>query len=94
MLLNLDADQVGGVASKMQRIFQVVKVTGSLMRAGSIVAGGLAMLFKNEHLLAMDGEGREVCIFERKGGGLYTAKLRLTRLTFQVKPDQPFGGQE
>ena len=70
--LNLEA----GNAS-LKSPFQVAKATRPLMSVGKICDQGHTISFDAEKAIIRNAVGREVARFERRNGGLYTAKMVL-----------------
>ena len=62
----------------LQSIFQIAKVTRPLMSVGKICDNGMEILLNEERAVVRDKrDGSELCVFERKPGGLYIGKFRL-----------------
>ena len=62
----------------LQSIFQIAKVTRPLMSVGKTCDNGMEILFTEERAVVRDKrDGSELCVFERKPGGLYIWKFRL-----------------
>ena len=60
----------------IQSTFQVAAITRPLMSVGRVCDQGLRCNFDDKQALVVDGKGKTVCRFERRGG-LYVAKLTL-----------------
>ena len=45
------------------------------MSAGRICDNGTKVEFDDKQAVVRDAEGQQVCVFERKPGGLYTCKF-------------------
>ena len=56
----------------LRSIFQIAKVTRPLMSVGKICDNGMEILFDEKRAVVRDkSDGSELCVFERKPGGLY-----------------------
>ena len=66
-----------GVGREIQSVFQIAAVTRPLMSVGRICDEGHLITFSDVMALVTDKEGREICKFHRKPGGLYVAKMKL-----------------
>ena len=71
----------------LQSVFQVAAVTRPLMSVGRICDQGHSILFTATTAVVTAENGSELCRFIRQPGGLYVAKLKLTKPT-------GFGGPE
>ena len=71
----------------LQSVFQIAAVTRPLMSVGRICDQGHSILFNATMAVVNAEDGSELCRFERQSGGLYIAKLKLTKPT-------GFGGPE
>ena len=47
------------------------------MSVGKICDNGMKVEFDDKQAIVRDASGQQVCVFERKPGGLYTCKFRL-----------------
>jgi hypothetical protein len=62
----------------LRSVFQIAKVTRPLMSVGKICDNGMEILFDDKRAVIRDkSDGSELCVFERKPGGLYIGKFRL-----------------
>ena len=62
----------------IQSVFQIAAVTRPLMSVGKICDSGMEILFNDQRAVVRDkSDGTELCVFERKPGGLYIGKFRL-----------------
>ena len=66
----------------MKTIFQIAKVKRQLMSAGRICDNGMTVNFDDAKAQVNQGDV-VVCVFERKPGGLYTRRERITALPRQ-----------
>ena len=80
--LNLQDD-----GKDLQSVFQIAAVTRPLMSVGRICDQGHSILFNAVMAVVNAEDGSELCRFVRQPGGLYVAKLKLTKPT-------GFGGPE
>jgi hypothetical protein len=64
-------------AQQISSVFQIAKVTRPLMSVGKICDNGMRVTFDEKKAVVSDSNGAEICVFERKPGGLYIAKFRL-----------------
>jgi len=62
---------------KIKSVFQIARVTRPLMSVGKICDVGMKVEFDAERAVVKNSSGKEVCIFLRKPGGLYTCKMKL-----------------
>ena len=53
------------------------QVARPLMSVGRICDNGMKVEFTHDKAVVTNPEGAQVCVFERKPGGLYTCKFRL-----------------
>ena len=67
-------------------VFQIARVARPLMSVGRICDLGNSIAFSDTTATVMAPDGKQICQFVRKEGGLYIAKLKLKR------PKPPFGG--
>ena len=70
--LNLQSD-----LASFSSVFQIAAVTHPLMSVGRICDNGNQVLFEEHQAIVLDKNNAEICVFQRKPGGLYTAKLKL-----------------
>jgi hypothetical protein len=64
--------------SQLKSVFQIAKVTRPLMSVGKICDNGMQVTFDHDRAVVRDRkDGSELCVFERKAGGLYLCKFRL-----------------
>ena len=75
-LLNLESE-VGEGAVPLQSCFQIARVTRPLMSVGKICDGGMKVEFTEKTATIKSPDGKTVCVFHRKPGGLYICKMRL-----------------
>jgi len=61
----------------LSSVFQIAKVTRPLMSVGRICDHGMKVAFDAQRAVVTDDKVSELCVFERKPGGLYIAKFRL-----------------
>ena len=61
----------------LKSCFHIARATRPLMSVGRICDGGMNVLFTDKQAIVKDADGSQVCVFERKPGGLYTCKFRL-----------------
>jgi hypothetical protein len=61
----------------MKSCFQIAKVTRPLMSVGKICDGGMQVVFTDKTATIKAPDGKTVCVFTRKPGGLYICKMRL-----------------
>ena len=47
------------------------------MSVGRICDGGAKVIFEDTKATVLSKEGKEICVFTRKPGGLYLCKMRL-----------------
>ena len=64
-------------SASLKSTFQVAKVTRPLMSVGKICDQGHTVSFDKDKAIIRNAAGKEVAIFERRNGGLYTAKMVL-----------------
>ena len=77
--LSLEVEQdkrYGAIAS----VFQIAQVTRPLMSVGKVCDEGLKVTFDSERADVCDTDGKIVCSFRRRDGGLYVAKRKLKQL--------------
>ena len=72
---------LGGGEDMIKSTFQVAKVTRPLMSVGKITDAGMTIEFDRQQATVKSAHGKTVCSFVRSQGGLYVAKMRLTRLS-------------
>ena len=77
--LNMEPLHDSNVA--LQSCFQIARVTRPLMSVGKMCDNGLIVKFSESEAVVTNKEGAQVCVFERKPGGLYLCKFRLKRPT-------------
>ena len=75
-VLNLDADDGQGEASRHSCTFQVADLTRPLMSASQLCEQGFNVEFKDTHALVGDSSGETVCKFQRSGQS-YTSQMTL-----------------
>ena len=63
--------------SDIESVFQIAAVTRPLMSVGRICDEGHRVTFDSVMAVVNDKDGKELCRFHRKDGGLYVAKLTL-----------------
>ena len=73
--LNLEPMEDSSVPLKS--CFQIAKVTRPLMSVGRICDNGMEVNFTHDKTIVRNAQGAQVCVFERKPGGLYTCKFKL-----------------
>ena len=61
----------------IESVFQIAAVTRPLMSVGRICDEGHRVTFDSVMAVVHDKDGKELCRFHRKDGGLYVAKLTL-----------------
>ena len=66
-----------GEHASFSSVFQIAAVTRPLMSVGRICDNGNKVLFEQYQATVLDKNNAEVCVFQRKPGGLYTSKLKL-----------------
>ena len=82
--LNLRGDTPPGQKGReIRSTFQVAKVSRPLWSVGRICDEGFDVKFTKHAALIMNGDGRVVCRFERRGG-LYIAKMSLGNPLFKM----------
>jgi len=62
---------------KIKSVFQIARVTRPLMSVGKICDAGMKVEFDAEKAVVKNSAGKEICMFLRKPGGLYTCKMKL-----------------
>lgn len=82
-ILNLEPESDGSTSLKSW--FRIARVTRPLMSLGKICDCGVKVKFTDATATVKIPDGSEVCVFERKPGGLYILKMR---------PKQPFLKEE
>ena len=65
----------------MRSYFQIARATRPWMRVDKMCDNGLNVKFSESEAVVTNKEGAQVCVFERKPGGLYLCKFRLKRPT-------------
>ena len=73
--LNLQPEDQEGC--KIQSKFQIARVTRPLMSVGKMCDAGMKVEFDAEKAVAKSAQGKEICKFTRKPGGLYVCRMRL-----------------
>ena len=63
----------------LKSCFQIARVTRPLMSVGRLCDSGMQVAFSDKQAVVSHSEGNQVCVFERKPGGLNTCKFRLKR---------------
>ena len=63
--------------TSLKSCFQIAKVTSPLMSVGRICDNKMRVIFEDTKAVVQTLDGVQVCVFERKPGGLYTCKMRL-----------------
>ena len=76
--LNLQHEADGAI-NNIDSTFQAAKVSRPLMSVGRICDAGMDVTFTKTGAKILSQEGQVLCTFERQGGGLYLAKLRLKK---------------
>ena len=76
--LNLQHEADGAI-NNIDSTFQAAKVSRPLMSVGRICDAGMDVTFTKTGAKILSPEGQVLCTFERQGGGLYLAKLRLKK---------------
>ena len=66
-------------SKSLQSCYQIAKVTRPLMSVGKICDGGMKLEFTDKTATIKAPDGRAVCVFTRKPGGLYICKMRLNQ---------------
>ena len=64
-------------STELKSCFQIARVTRPLMSVGRLCDSGMKVSFTDTKAVVSDSNDQEVCVFERKPGGLYTCKFRL-----------------
>ena len=78
---NLNMEPLNDSRIAMSSCFQIARVTRPLMSVGKICDNGLEVKFTDSQAVVSNKEGVQICVFERKPGGLYLCKFRLKRPT-------------
>ena len=73
----MSTDSKGGV-HEIHSKFQVADVTRALWSVALICDSGLKVDFATDHAVIKDKSGKELCVFERRGG-LYVAQMKLKK---------------
>ena len=73
--LNLEPEDDESTMLKSR--FQIARVTRPLISVGKICDGGMKVEFTDKTATIKTPEGKTVCVFTRKPGGLYICKMRL-----------------
>ena len=73
----LNLQPLADSSTDLTSCFQIAKVTRPLMSVGRICDNGMDVTFSKTQAIVKDADGSQVCVFERKPGGLYTCKFRL-----------------
>ena len=76
---SLNLQPINDATMDLQSCFQIARVTRPLMSVGRICDNGLNVTFDEAKAVVSTKEGAQICVFERKPGGLYTGKFRLKR---------------
>ena len=93
--VHLNLETLGaGPAKAINSVFQVTKVTRPLMSVGRICDADNDVLFKKLYAAVLDPNGKEICRFVRKPGGLYVATLRLKKPGSRQKLESGFTRQQ
>jgi hypothetical protein len=71
--LNLKSEK-----GQFSSVFQIAAVHRPLMSVGRICDNGNSVTFTHDKAIVRGRDGNDICVFTRNGGGLYTAKLKLT----------------
>jgi hypothetical protein len=74
-ILNLEPED--DESKTLKSCFQIAKVTRPLMSVGKICDGGMQVVFTDKTATIKAPDGKTVCVFTRKPGGLYICKMRL-----------------
>ena len=74
---SLNLEPFNDASTPLSSCFQIARVTRPLMSVGRICDNGMKVEFDDKQAVVRDAEGQQVCVFERKPGGLYTCKFRL-----------------
>ena len=72
--LNLEPEDC---STSISSCFQIARVTRPLMSVGWICDGKAKVIFEETTATVLSREGKEICVFNRKPGGLYLCKMRL-----------------
>ena len=74
----MNMQPLNDATTPLRSVFQIAKVTRPLMSVGKICDNGMEILFNDQRAVVRDkSDGTELCVFERKPGGLYIGKFRL-----------------
>ena len=84
---NLNLEPEDDESKELKSCFQIARVTRPLMSVGRICDQGHSIRFDALMAVVTSKDGSELCKFTRQPGGLYVAKLKLTKPT-------GFGGPE
>ena len=77
--VHLSLETSGKDAHRLTSTFQVAKVSRPLMSVGRLCDAGMEVKFSKGTASVIAPDGSVACVFERQGGGLYLAKLKLKR---------------
>ena len=74
---SLNIQPVVDNSTELKSCFQIARVTRPLMSFGRLCDSGMSVVLSDIQAVVNDSEGHQVCVFERKPGGLYACKFRL-----------------
>ena len=75
---NLNLQPMKDAKVPLRSCFQIARVTRPLMSVGKICDNGMRVVFDDDKAVVSEkASGMELCVFERKPGGLYICKFRL-----------------
>ena len=72
-ILNLEPESDG--SASLKSFLQTARATRSLMTVGKICDSGMTVEFHGTNAIVRAQDNSEVCVFERKPGGLYLYKI-------------------